>query len=375
MPDDIASVTTAPFATVVESATNLVVDRWMTWGATAYGSHAETAVPAPSTDWYLAEGATGWRFSLFYLLQNPTDQTADIEVSYLRPAGEAVLTRTYTVPARQRRTIAVDDEEFPAGSGNKPLGATDVSAAIHSLHGVPIVVERSMYMSPDNQPFGAGHAAIGVTSPATTWFFAEGSTGGFFDEFILLANPGENGAVATITYAPESGGAVVRPYELAPHSRRTIWVDQEPGLENTALSATVSSTQPIVAERAMWWPGSGESWREAHVSSGATATGGKWAVADIELGGPFLADSYVLVYNGGTVTTYFDDGSVPVVCGAAGAGRVTFHINDCPGINGRRFVSVIVAGTNETVVERATYYSNGGTFDSGGAAMGTRIPD
>lgn len=46
-----------------------------------------------------------------------------------------------------------------------------------------------------------------------------------------------------------------------------------PSLEATALSATVASDIPIVAERAMWWPGSGEAWREAHVSAGATTPG------------------------------------------------------------------------------------------------------
>jgi hypothetical protein len=346
----------------------------MTWGVGAYGSHAETAVHAPSTTWYLAEGATGWRFSLFYLLQNPSDTAADVEVSYLRGASDPVLVRTYTVPARQRRTIWVDEEQFPEGSGLKPLEATDVSASIRSANNVPIIVERSMYMSPDDQVFGAGHAAAGVTSPATDWFFAEGATGTFFDEYLLLANPGNTLANVTITYSPEGGAPVIRSYDVAPHSRHTIWVDLEPGLQNAAISATISSSSPIVAERAMWWPGTGESWREAHVSSGATSTGSRWAVADVELGGPFLADTYLLVYNGGAVTLHFDDGSAPINCGSASGGRVTIRLNDCAGTAGKRFVSAIVNGTSQTVVERVTYFSAGGLFNAGGAALATQIP-
>ena len=46
-----------------------------------------------------------------------------------------------------------------------------------------------MYLSRPGQPFAAGHDSAGVTAPATNWFFAEGATGGFFDLFILLANP------------------------------------------------------------------------------------------------------------------------------------------------------------------------------------------
>ena len=39
------------------------------------------------------------------------------------------------------------------------------------------------------QAFGAGHESAGVTEPATQWLLAEGSTGHFFDIFVLVANP------------------------------------------------------------------------------------------------------------------------------------------------------------------------------------------
>ena len=66
----------AEFSTVVESDVPVVVDRTMTWDATGYGSHAETAIAAPATTWYLAEGATHSGFDLFYLLQNPNATAA-----------------------------------------------------------------------------------------------------------------------------------------------------------------------------------------------------------------------------------------------------------------------------------------------------------
>lgn len=374
-PEDTATFGSAPFATVVESDVELVVDRMMMWGPGDYGSHAETAVKAPSTTWFLAEGATGWRFSLFYLLQNPSDQSADVEVNFLRGPGEPVLTRTYAVGGGQRRTIPVDEEEFPAGSGVKPLAGTDVSARIQVTNGVPIIVERAMYMSPDDQPFGAGHAAAGIAAPSTDWFFAEGPTGTFFDEYILLANGGSTPAHVTVTFTPEGGAPISRPYEVAPNSRSTIWVDQIPGLQAISLSARVTSDVPIAAERAMWWPGTGESWREAHVSAGATTTGPTWAVADLELGGPNNAQSFVLIYNGGSATVYFDDGTAPIACGSSGGGRYSLHVNGCAAVQGHRFVSVVVHGNANTVVERAVYLNTGGqTFGAGGAALGTQIP-
>jgi hypothetical protein len=373
--DDTASVSSAPFATLVESDRELVVDRTMVWGQGSYGSHAETAVAAPSTTWTLAEGATGWRFSLFYLLQNPSDQDAAVEVNYLRGRTDPVLTQTYVVPPRQRRTIAVDDEQFPAGSGIRPLASADVSAQVNVTNGVPIIVERSMYLSPDDQPFGAGTAAGGVPTPSASWFFAEGSTGTFFDEFILLANASTSLANVSITFTPENRTPVSRNYVVAPNSRQTVWVDQIPSLEATALSATVTSDIPIVAERSMWWPGTGESWREGHVSAGATTPGTRWAVADLELGGPNAANSFVLIYGGGTGTLYFDDGTPPVACGSSAGGRFTLHVNSCAGVAGRRFVSMIIEGNANTVVERVTYFNTGGElFGAGGGALATRIP-
>ena len=61
----------------------VVVTRTMTWDDREYGAHAETAVAAPSTTWYLAEGSTAGDFALFYLLQkrgHAARVASDIEV-------------------------------------------------------------------------------------------------------------------------------------------------------------------------------------------------------------------------------------------------------------------------------------------------------
>ena len=65
----VAGLADEEFATILESDQPIVADRTMTWDDTAYGSHAETAIAAPASTWYLAEGATFNGFRLFYLLQ------------------------------------------------------------------------------------------------------------------------------------------------------------------------------------------------------------------------------------------------------------------------------------------------------------------
>jgi hypothetical protein len=146
----IAELAGASFATALEADQVVVLDRLMAWaGPLGFGSHMETAVEQPSTTWFLAEGATHGAFDLFYLVQNPTAASASLTIRYLRPSG-APITKFYSVPAGSRFTIWVDQED-PA------LRASDVSAEITSTNGVPIIVERSMYLNTAATAFKGGH--------------------------------------------------------------------------------------------------------------------------------------------------------------------------------------------------------------------------
>ena len=296
----------------------------MSWDASGYGSHAETALTSPSPTWFLAEGATHNTFDLFYLIQNPGPTAATVTVRYLRPAPLAPLTKNYVVAGNSRFTIAVDNEVINGQS----LAATDVSAAITSTQ--PIVVERAMYMTNGAEPYGAGHESAGVTAPALNWFLAEGATGAFFDMFVLIANPDPtNTATVQATYLLDNGTTLTKSYAVAPSSRRTIYVDDEgfPDqagprlLANAAVSTILASTNnvPIVVERAMWWPGGAQGpWYEGHNSPGATTTGTVWALAEGEVGGSNGASTYILVANTGAtpasvrVTVFVEGGGTAV---------------------------------------------------------------
>ena len=220
----------AEFSTVIESDQPVVVDRTMSWDATGYGSHAETSIAAPATTWYLAEGATHSGFNLFYLVQNPhpTD-TAQVRVRYLLPTG-APLEKIYAVPPHSRYNIWVNLEQIPEGSGQRPLAATDVSAVLESLNGVPVIVERAMYLDRPGQLFGAGHESAGITAPATRWFLAEGATGAYFDLFVLVANPATVAAPITATFLLPDGTTITRTYTVGPAAASTSgWTSRTPG--------------------------------------------------------------------------------------------------------------------------------------------------
>lgn len=381
------------FSTKVQSNEILVADRTMTWDSDGYGAHAETAVTGPSPIWYLAEGATHSGFSLFYLLQNPAPHATTVRVRYLRTIGPP-LEKQYTLGPESRTNIWVNVEDFP-GEGTA-LASAEFSAVIESLDATPIIVERAMYRSNQGRLFNAGHESAGVTSPATSWFLAEGATGDYFDQFILIANPTAMDAQVTLTYLLDGGQTYSRTLMAPANARSGVWVDVEefpgiPGfpLADVAVSTTVESTNgvPLVVERAMWWPGNGDTWHEAHNSAGATATGTRWAVAEGEVGGPRQLETYLLVANtsasagSAAVTLHFEDGTTATRTYAlAPQSRTNVAVGPDFGtlVDGKRF-GAVVESIGETpaqiVVERAMYSNAGGVgWAAGTNAVATRLP-
>ncbi len=375
----VPGLATAEFSTVLESDQLVVLDRLMSWDAAGYGSHAETAMPSLSKEWYLAEGATHSGLELFYLLQNPASTATTAQVTFLRPAPLAPIVKSYTLEPQSRFTVWVDTVDAA-------LASTDVSAQISASQ--PIAVERALYLSRGGQFFTAGHESAGVTAPALEWFLAEGATGPYFDEFVLLANPNATPANVRVTFLKPDGTAVVQAHTVAAKSRFSIWVDYaDPALADTAVSTTVNVTNnvPIVVERAMWWPGDATTWYEAHNSPGATSTGTAWVVAAGEDGGAGDTETYVLIANPTKatatvrVTAMLDDGTTSAKAFTVNP-RSRFNVqvrSEFPSVAGRHF-SMLVESVDldpiGIVVEAAVYSdTNGVTWQAGANTLATRL--
>jgi glucose/arabinose dehydrogenase len=386
-PAEIAGLAAADFSTVIETDREIVVERTMTWSRGArFGSHSERAVTAPSTTWFLAEGATHGAFDTFYLIENPNEAAANVQVTYLRPDGLPPIVLPYEVEGHTRETIWVDAQPG--------LAETDVSASITVTNGVGIIVERAMYRTSHNTAFMAGHDSAGVTAPAAHWFFAEGATGTFFDMFLLLANPGAGPARVMVRYLLPGGAApVVKEYTLAARSRTTINVEIEDNrLADAAIAMVVDADVAIVAERSMYWPWPpGDGWLEAHNSAGATETGTAWTVAGGEQGGTFQAQTYVLIANtsafaGTARITVLREGGTPLIreIPLQADSRTNVGINEFPefaAVANSRFGVLVesLGGTPSTtaqiVVERATYTNDaaGTVWGAGSNSLATRI--
>jgi len=88
--------------------------------------------------------------------------------------------------------------------------------------------------------------------PGTTWYLPEGCTGGDFETWVLIQNPGESEAHVTLTYQGAEGSIPGPELTLPPGSRKTVNVaDTCPGWWD--VSTQITSDQPVNCERSMYW--------------------------------------------------------------------------------------------------------------------------
>lgn len=368
------------FSILIESDIPFSADRAMYWDSREYGTSLESAIVAPSADWYFAEGSTSI-FDLFYLLENPWPRPVNATIRYLRPFG-APIEKPIVLAPQTRTTVWVNAYNDPA--------LTEMDLSAHIIADGPIVVERAMYHSQPGEIFSAGHASAGAPAPSTSWFFAEGATGDFFDAFLLMANPTSNAGTVTVRYQFSDGSTLTKSYPIGAFSRYTVQLDaDDPRLASTSFSMSVNSTVPIVAERAMWWPGpqiTPQFWYEAHDVLGATSTSPRWGVAGGFAGGDAAAQTFVLVANNGSsavnarLTVVYNDGTTSEkAVTLPGTSRQTYDIGtEFPEARGRQF-SVIVESLSDPaaqlVVEVSRYDSRGGRFwATGMSALGVQLP-
>ena len=282
----------ADFSTFVESLTpgnDVVAERAMYFDGYQSG-HDALGIPDASTTWLFAEGYTGGNpaiaFETFLLLANTGDVATTATVDYLLDSGQ-VVTRDYSLPARSRTTVWVDDEGRTFDSR-----LTAAAFGIRVTAQAPIVAERAMYWgSPSvadptspSWPWKEGHATAGVTTTSAKWGFAEGQQGSFagipFDSFFLLANPNPTSIAVRATFVREDGLGIVRDTCVSANARANIWTTVYPelvGYRFAAFLETVASQscggaggEGFVAERAMYV---GNAFVAGHVNVGTAWAG------------------------------------------------------------------------------------------------------
>jgi autotransporter-associated beta strand protein len=374
--NDVLALDVAEFSTVVQSPKGwpLVVERTMTWDRqVGYGAHTERAVDAPSTTWYFAEGSQGF-FSTFLLLANPNDVATVATVQYLIEDGPPV-TRTYDVAALSRRTI---DAGADSALVNRSFGMVVTFA-------LPGLAERAMYFGSDPLWRG-GHASAGVKAPSASAFVAEGATGPFFETYVLIANPNSTAVDVTLTFGRQGDTPIQMTRTVAAASRLTLNLETlDPGLANVPVSTRVEASQPVIVERAQYWPDPAPQWYEAHSSAALQTIGTKWGLAEGRVGGAPNYQTYILLANANTSADAHV--SITFLRESGAAFTKTFTVpatqrlnvrtgpgTEVPELVNERF-GALITSDQPIAVERAMYADAGGQiWAAGTSANATPVP-
>ena len=111
----------------------------------------------------------------------------------------------------------------------------------------PVVAERAMYYN--NRT--CAHDSIGVTAPDYDWYLAEGSTAGGFETWVLVQNPGGDTASVDLNFMTDEGLQGGPNLQIAGGSRESVNVADY--VQTYNVSTKVTSSEPVVAERAMYY--------------------------------------------------------------------------------------------------------------------------
>jgi endoglucanase len=233
----------------------IVAERPMYFNALGVNSGDDTlGTTHLGTTFYFGDMAVGGQpgggsYSSFIAILNPPGGSmATVSATYYAN-GQQVGSQQVSVPGGTRGTI------FPANAN--PHLPSHVVVALNSTQ--PVMIERPTYFSGINAGnagivSGAGDVA-GVQTQSNDWLFAEGYTGGQFQENFAIANV--NATAANVTIKLEYTNGTTRPFNIMVNPKsQVIWNVNaaNAGAPSQDVSAEITSTgAPIIAEREMFF--------------------------------------------------------------------------------------------------------------------------
>jgi hypothetical protein len=265
-------------AMVVTSAQAIVAERpiYFSYGAGWTGGHVVMGADGPALSHFFAEGCTGEGFDEWLCVLNPGDEPAELNFRFqTEEEGEKEIAGG-VVPPHSRASFSANDLLG---------GAYQSSCRVDSSR--PVVVERPMYF--DYRGFGenhwqGGHCVVGATAPASTFFFAEGTTRDGFDEWLTIQNSGADPieVEAEYCFGPGQGEPSRKSYRVEGGKRLTIFVPGEVGPDRD-VSVRLSSSSAFLAERPMYFDYTGagaDRSRGGHCVIGATSASAEMFFAE-----------------------------------------------------------------------------------------------
>src|SRR5579875_149679 len=243
------SVSTIATVNTTTPCPGVVVERpmYFSWHGINSGSDVMGATHLGTT-FYFGDVPDGSGYTSYLTILNPPGGLpAVVTATYYLGGKQVGNAQTVTVQPGTRGTIA-------PGSQTLPL---HVAAIVTSTQ--PVMVERPDYFNHiqagNAQTVTGATSVVGVQNLSNDWLFAEGYTGGHFQEYLVIANLDQTAkAPANVTINIEYDTGTTQQYSLTVNPfDQVIWnVNQNAPAGN--ISAEVTSTgAKIVVERELYF--------------------------------------------------------------------------------------------------------------------------
>jgi len=236
---------------------------------------------APTTA-YFAEGYTGTAannkratFTENLYLYNPSTVASTVTTTYYvyDPAHNNSLTTIVKQDVLAPATTKVHSVNADAGDDRYVSIAVQATGSVRA----EMVVGR---VATDGTVLDSA-SSQGTNVPGQIWYLAEGYTGGQFQEYVTVFNPGATTANVQVQYLP-TGATAPSPHAISipARGRATINVNADSAhylkASSHSLGVKVTADQPVVVDRAEYWgdgAGSGKFGYslEPGIAAGSTA--------------------------------------------------------------------------------------------------------
>lgn len=334
--------TTSALPVIVESNGAIIVERSLNLTTDIDGG---PGIDHLSRVWYFAEGSTRDTFNTYLALFNPQATATNATVSYIQ-AGGIITSTEVTIGPRQRTVLTVRDH----------LPNADFSMRV--IANQPIAAERTMRFGMNQTGL---HTGRGMIELSRRWLFAEGTTEPPFTMRLLILNPNNQPADATVTFLTASGEKIERRYALPPLTRLAVEAN-DIVVPPAGVGTIVEADRPVAVERVLYFRDNAAG----TVSPGVTSAAYTWLFAD---GRTNDSTAYLLLSNpnthGVSVTidfTFLDGAHNPQRIDMPANSRYTLAVHQLfPNENG---FSAIVRATYPIIAERSIYPGGG---ERGGA--------
>ncbi len=301
----------------------------------------------------------------------------------VEPSGEHWLRGMVTIQATIMDNFEVTGADFYVGeelidrrTSYPWTAAWDTSTIQNGYHQIKVVARDRA--GNESVASSSGEVKIYVgNNISETSNYAEGCTRAGFDTWLCLQNPGAEQADVTINYmlGEGQGAAPARIYAVPPHSRMTVYVNQDVGPEKD-VSMQVTSSKPIVSERPMYFTYRGK-WQGSHTALGAHFPLREWYFAEGCTRAGF--EEWLCIQNplespaDVTIDYMLENGDVQRQYLTLQAwSRYTVEVNQVVGDG--RDVSARISANQPVVAERPMYFLYQGMWDGGHNVMGASRP-